>query len=184
MPVLKNGAWTQDVADSTHQSSPMLAEWLKNYLSKNSPVIDFGSGNGFYLSELENDGFECCGVEGFQLNNFKNKHTIIHDLTKPIDLETKGSVLSLEVAEHLPKSGEQTFLNTLTKHCNGDLILSWALPLQPGVGHVNCRPQEYAISEIERRGFTYLPIQTQEARENIDLNTDWFTRTLMIFKKK
>lgn len=184
MPVLKNGSWTQDVADSTHQSSPMLAEWLKNYLNNKLPVIDFGCGNGFYLSELEKHDFICTGVEGFRLNNFKNRNTIIQDLTKPFDLKRRGSVLSLEVAEHLPKSAEQTFLDTITNHCNGDLIFSWALTGQPGVGHVNCVDQNYAISEIERRGFIFLPIQTQDARENIDECCNWFQRTMLIFKKK
>lgn len=181
--VLNNGAWTQDTADATHQSSPSLARWLSEYLNKNRVVLDFGCGNAYYLSKLAEEGFQCIGFEGFQLNNFLFENVYVFDLSQPINFDFKGAVISLEVGEHIPKEGEQNFIDNVTKHCDSDLIFSWALPKQPGVGHVNCQPQDYIIKEVERRGFTFLPIQTQECRDIIDDNTDWFRRTLLIFKK-
>lgn len=179
-----SGVWSQQEADQFHQSSPKLARWLANYLPKDQHVIDFGCGNGFYLNELSKEGFECTGVEGAKLDNFLFNHICIHDLTQPIHLAWRGSVISLEVGEHLPPAAEQTFMDSITNHCTKDLIISWALPNQPGVGHWNCLSQDYVIDQVVKRGFKYLVRATTEARENIDDNTDWFRRTLMVFRKK
>lgn len=183
MSELTNGIWDQFTADKYHQSSPKLAAWLANYLPKEEHVIDFGCGNAFYLGELSKQGFKCTGVEGTKLNNFLHDNVLIHDLTQPIHLVAKGSVISLEVGEHLPKSAEQTFLNSLAEHCTKHLIISWALLNQPGIGHINTQPQEYIIDQIRGRGFKLLPYKTMEARNNIDDNCDWFTRTLLIFER-
>lgn len=181
--VLENGAWTQDTADETHQSSSNLAKFLLEYLSKDRPVYDFGCGKGYYLNELAKQGFKCVGVEGFQLNNFLHDDVIVHDLSKPFDMGEQGHVISLEVGEHIPKSGEQSFLDSIARNCKGKLIFSWALPGQPGVGHVNCQPQRYIIREVERRGFKYLPDVTLQTRAIIEDNVDWFRRTLLIFER-
>jgi SAM-dependent methyltransferase len=181
---MTEGIWDQFTADKYHQSSPKLAAWLAGYLSKEKSVIDFGCGNAFYCAELAKLGFESVGVEGFPLNNFLHDQIAIMDLTKPFNMPIRGSVISLEVGEHLPKEFEQTFLDNITNHCSGDLVLSWALPKQPGIGHVNCLPQEYVINEVVKRGFDYYPLVTVEAREHIDDNCDWFRRTLLVFGKK
>lgn len=182
-----NGIWSQWTADKYHQSSPKLAAFMAAQLTvtSNRMIMDFGCGNAFYCAELANMGFNCLGIEGFKLNNFLHRDVEIHDLTKPLELGCRGHVISLEVGEHLPKSAEQTFLDTITKHCEGLLFMSWALPGQPGIGHINCQPQEYICDEICRRGFSFLPQMTIEAREShIDDNTDWFRRTLMIFRRR
>lgn len=178
----ETGIWSQTEADKYHQSSPKLADWLAKYLPPDEIVIDFGCGNAYYISQLEKVGFRCCGVEGTQLNNFLHPNIKIQDLTQRVNLGFIGSVISLEVGEHLPKDAEQTFIDTLCFHSNGALIVSWALPGQPGVGHINCQPQEYIISEFERRGFRYIPEATKDARAHIDKNTDWFERTLLVFQ--
>lgn len=188
MPVLENGVWTDDIADATHQSSPKLATFLKGYLDKTKPVMDFGCGNGFYCSELEKDGFKCIGIDGYPLKNHLNKHFKVHDLTKPLDIRSllqlvTGNVICLEVLEHVDKKFEQILLDTVTKHCSGKLIFSWALTGQPGVGHVNTVEQSYAIEQIEKRGFALNELATLEGRENVDKNCDWFERTLLIFDK-
>lgn len=184
----KNGIWDQSEADKYHQSSPKLAKWIEFHLvmeeGEDDPVYDFGCGNGYYLHQLSLNGFTCVGFEGYMLNNFIHSPVVIHDLTQPIHIERKGSVISLEVGEHLPKSAEQTFLDTITDACKKTLIISWALPGQPGVGHINCQPQDYIISEIERRGFSYMPNQTMDGRDNVDPNCDWFERTLLVFTRK
>lgn len=180
---MTEGIWDQFIADKYHQSSPKLAAWMAEFLMPDKPVIDLGCGNAFYCAELAKKGFQCLGVEGFPLNNFLHDHVVIKDLTQPIDLPVRGHVISLEVGEHLPKSAEQTFLDTIAKHCTDKLILSWAEIGQPGIGHVNCQSLGYIISEMEAREFKLLPEAIREARKNIDDNTDWFRRTLLIFEK-
>lgn len=180
-----NGIWDQFLADRYHQSSPKLALWLASFFDPNKHVLDFGCGNAFYIGELASVGFRCTGVEGYKLKKFYHDDILIHDLTKPINLHcSDGNVLSLEVGEHLPEAAEQIFLDTITSHCTGKLVMSWALPGQPGVGHINCKPQEYIMDEVKRRGFLLDVEATVDARKNVDDNTDWFRRTLLVFQRK
>jgi hypothetical protein len=187
MKAQNNGIWNQWQADQYHQNSPKLAKWIEWFLAyknaENDPVYDMGCGVGYYIHHLENNGFTCYGIEGFKLNNFMCSNPLIMDLTKPIEFERKGSVISLEVGEHLDKSAEQTFLNTVTNACKENLILSWAELGQPGVGHVNTQPQEYIISEVKKRGFKHNEKRTLEAREQIDECCNWFRRTLLVFER-
>lgn len=179
-----NGVWNQWQADQYHQSSPKLAKWLGSYLPKDEHVIDMGCGQGYYISELTKKGFECTGVEGYPLNNFLHNRIAIHDLTQPIHLTERGSVLSLEVLEHIEAKYENIVLDSIARHCTKHLILSWAEIGQPGIGHINCVYQKYAIRQVEERGFKYLPKITNEVRKNwIDKNTSWFTRTLLVFER-
>jgi SAM-dependent methyltransferase len=182
--VLENGVWTQETADETHQSSPNLAKFLCKFLPKDELVYDFGCGNGYYLGELEKEGFACTGFEGFKLNNFKCKEVIVHDLTKPILVGFMGSVISLEVGEHLPKSAQETFMQTVTNSCNGKLVFSWAEIGQPGLGHINTRDQKEVIADVVNRGFIYLEDLTLQVRKTIEENTSWFQKTLLLFERK
>ena len=178
-----SGIWDQTEADKYHQSSPKLAAWLASYLPKEEHVIDFGAGNGYYLSELAKQGFKCTGVEGMKLNNFLHDNMLIHDLTQPIHLVAKGSVLCLEVMEHVPECGEKHLLNSIVEHSTGIVVMSWATPGQPGVGHINCKPHKYVIEEMKFRGFIFDLEKSKEARENADEHTSWFKRNLMVFAK-
>src|SRR4051812_23236219 len=120
--ITETGIWTQDTADETHQSSEALASFLIGYLDKDKVTFDFGCGFGFYLSKLEQAGFTegCLGVEGYKLNNFLNKQTLVWDLTTPVNIsdgdgnKITGNVISLEVGEHLPKEAQETFIQTVT----------------------------------------------------------------------
>jgi len=197
--ILPNGAWTQDTADATHQSSEALAKFLIGYLDKDKPTFDFGCGNGFYLSKLEEAGFKYCkGFEGTKLNNSLNRETVVVDLTRELNLVWKtgavgmstqdehiwkGNVISLEVGEHLPKEAQETFMQTVTKHCAGKLVFSWAEIGQPGLGHINCRDIDEVIQDVRSRGFIYLQGLSEQVRATIEDNCSWFQRTLLIFEK-
>lgn len=181
----ETGIWSQDLADSVHYRahSNTLLKFMADFFDKGETVIDFGCGDAFYVAELEKQGFDVLGIEGEKLNNFKTNEILVADLTHPLTLGMTGNVISLEVIEHIPEQFEQIFLDTITSHCKSKLIFSWALPGQPGEGHVNCKPKEYAISEIEKRGFKFLIVKTAEARMKIEENCDWFRRTLLIFER-
>jgi hypothetical protein len=105
------------------------------------------------------------------------------DLSNHLDLGFKGQVLSFEVEEHIPAQYEQIFIDTIVLHCNSILILSWAIIGQFGVGHVNCRSQEYIIDQIEQRGLKYNKEDTLFIRNAEYKNAPWFKNTLMVFRK-
>lgn len=177
-----NGIWNVDHAKH-HESSLKLAEWMKNFLPKDIPVIDFGCGTGFYMGYLERNGFETYGFDGYVIPQPLCTNFFQKDLSKPVNFHKTGSVISLEVGEHLPKEFQEIFVENLINHCNDFLILSWAEIGQPGIGHINCRSQIDVIEDIVSRGFWLMHSETDDARRNIDDNCDWFRRTLLIFRK-
>jgi len=179
---MKNGIWNAEHAKH-HQSSEKLAKWLAGYLPKESVVIDFGCGNGYYMGYLEQLGFHTAGYDGNKSIEILCKYFRVCDLTNKLRLQAKCSIVSLEVGEHLPKEAQETFMQTLTVNCENHLILSWAEIGQPGIGHINCRSQEDVINDVESRGFKLNKEATADARNNIDDNCDWFRRTLLIFNR-
>jgi hypothetical protein len=178
----ETGIWNQAEADLYHKSSPKLAAFLCRYLDPSIQVVDFGCGQGFYISELESVGFKCVGIEGLRLNNFLTKNIRIADLSKPYVFIDKLNVLSFETGEHIPQEFEETFLDNITIPAI-KLIMSWATPGQGGVGHVNLRSHEYIINKIESRGFKLNTVDTAIIRRNVDKQCDWLERNLLIFDR-
>ena len=76
------------------------------------------------------------------------------DLTIPqYGLPIYDWVICLEVAEHIPKEYEDTFLSNLERHAKTGIILSWAVPGQPGHYHVNNKPLSLVIEVMKKFGF-------------------------------
>jgi hypothetical protein len=178
-----NGIWNKENAEH-HQVSPRLAMWISDYLKENNCIsfCDFGCGNGYYVNHLLNNGFSGIGIEGNEKGIQFPLNVFVGDLTNKLFLKHDCSI-SLEVGEHLDKIYQELFMQNICISANKVLILSWAEIGQPGIGHVNCRSQQDVIEDVKKRGFDFMETPTFEARQNIDDNTDWFRRTLLIFKK-
>jgi hypothetical protein len=95
----------------------------------------------------------------------------------------KGQVLCLEVGEHIPLEYEQIFIDNVCRHCDSRMVLSWAIPGQGGIGHVNCRDNDYIIAQIARRGFVFNQLLTDYLRDDIEMGVRYFKDTLMVFDK-
>jgi len=67
--------------------------------------------------------------------------------------DSPDCAICLEVSEHIPKDLEKVFLDNIANAAWKQLFISWALPSQPGHGHVNCRTTEWVVSEILKRGW-------------------------------
>lgn len=181
-----NGIWTKQDAEH-HQVSEKLAMWIIKimYMYGLKTFCDFGCGNGYYVNQLlkEYDEFYGIGIEGNAQGIEYPTNIFIQDLTKKLNLSHDLSI-SLEVGEHLPKESQEVFMSNVCDSAKQMLILSWAEIGQAGIGHVNCRSQEDVIADVESRGFIWDKELTKDARNNIDDNTSWFRRTLLIFKRK
>lgn len=182
--ISESGIWGEEEAEH-HQHSEALAKFFIAYFDKETRVYDFGCGLGYYVKHLNDARFLAWGVEGAILKGCLIPSKVIqHDLTQPFTFNNRqGNVICLEVGEHIPPQFEQQFLNSITAACSCKLVMSWALPLQGGLGHVNCQPQEYIIAEVCRRGFAYKEDLTLQVRETIEDNCDWFRMTLLIFER-
>jgi SAM-dependent methyltransferase len=123
-------------------------------------VVDFGCGQGAWLSVWRSMGASIVGVDGPYVDpsQLLIDAAAFHpaDLAKPIDLGRRFDLVqSLEVAEHLPATKAEQFIETLTAH--GALVLfSAAIPGQGGENHINEQPLGYWRAIFRTRG--YVPI--------------------------
>ena len=180
--ISETGIWSEE-EKIYHANSEDLLKSIKDLFDPTKPVIDFGCGTGFYLRELSKIGFNnLIGFEGTSVPDQPGVTFKIADLSKPIlDNTTYGQVISFEVGEHIPEKYEQIFIDNITRYCNSRLIISWALVGQIGLGHVNCKPMDYIINEISKRGFIYNDELSLNIRNLPHLTTPWFNNTIMVF---
>jgi hypothetical protein len=61
--------------------------------------------------------------------------------------------------------------------------MSWAVPGQAGIGHINCRSNEWVIEQMAKRGYRFNEERTASLREAVkNCHCSWFRNTLMYFK--
>ena len=90
-------------------------------------------------------------------------------------------VISLEVAEHIPKKYEEIYVNNLIRHIDSHLITSWAIKGQGGDGHVNEQDEDYILNMYKEKGMVYQK-EVSEALRNV-ATLSWFKETIFVFEK-
>tara|TARA_R100000995_G_C3459008_1_gene112107 strand:+ start:117 stop:686 length:570 start_codon:yes stop_codon:yes gene_type:complete len=177
----ERGYW---VGENKHHTDKGLKSALCEFVSEQSSLVDFGCGDASYAKEIAQNGLDVEAYDGnpvvvSQTNGFAK----VLDLSEPFDLERKFDVvMSLEVAEHLPKKYEEVYVDNLIKHTNGWLIISWAVPGQGGKGHFNEQPEEYVLKLFENKGFSHKDEYSKYLRNSIT-NLSWFKNTIFVFNK-
>jgi hypothetical protein len=180
-----------------HQHSSRLLIKIMEYFPKDVPVIDIGCGHNFYVSVLKYAGYSAVGCD---LVDLGSKYFFVTDVTKTIQIGQallnckdykkdalipyeKMNVLSLEVGEHLPSELSSSYLDNLTKF-GGDVIMSWAVEGQAGIGHINCRNNDWVIEQMGKRGYNIDLGKSNSLRDAVaDCPCNWFRNTLSFFKK-
>lgn len=180
----KTGIWSEDEA-WTHAFSYSTAKYIGDYFEKDVPVIDLGCGKGTYVQYLIDRGFkDVSGIEGSELENMDSDIIFRWDLSQPLNnLSHSGNVISIEVFEHIPRQFEAQFVQNILNCCSGKLVLSVAVEGQPGLGHVNCRNNDYVIALFEGQGFKFQAERTAEIRAKVEPHVDYLRNTLMVFER-
>ena len=170
---------------SAKEVVPLLVELLKP-----ETVIDVGCGVGTWLAEFSSKGVEVCGADG---GYCRDAGLVIDRLNfHAVDLRAcsqTGEVpgikrkfslcLSLEVAEHLPESCADGFVNLLT-NLSDVVLFSAAIPDQGGTNHINEQWPPYWIEKFRNRGFIpndIIRILTWDNR-NIE---PWYRQNMVMF---
>lgn len=166
-----------------HQHSNKLMKKILEFFHKDISVMDLGCGHNWYVSVLRYFGYDAWGTDMVYLGS---KYFVPGDLTilRPKEnMNTlKINVLSLEVGEHIPADKAAVYLDNVVSFGGGDIILSWALPGQHGIGHINCQPNEWVIDQLLQRGYKLQQEKTNELREAVKYcHCNWFQNTLMYF---
>ncbi len=179
------GVWGQEEATkSGYPHNDALRDKLCAVFEKSKTIRDFGCGDAYYIAHLQEQGFEVFGYDGFIPENSKlpSKCTAI-DLTDPALVLFRGQVLSLEVGEHIPAEYEDFFLNNITRACSTRMVLSWAIPGQGGIGHVNCLTNDQVMDRLAFRGFVLNVRLTEYLRKDTPMSVKYFENTLMVFDR-
>ncbi len=167
-----NDLYYRYINQGSLQSARVLLPIVSRHFLVRS-VVDFGAGQGAWLRAWQELGTEdVMGVDGAYVHRsallIPSQRFIAADLTKPIRLpRTFDLVQSLEVAEHLPRSAAETFIDILVAH--GKVILfSAAAPGQGGEHHVNEQPYTSWRDLFHERHYTAIdmirPVLARDAR--------------------
>ncbi|KAF4730532.1 hypothetical protein FOZ62_001499, partial [Perkinsus olseni] len=155
-------------------------------LPMDSSLCDFGGLDGRYALWLNDTGL----VEAYAVDGIRGIFELTDGAVMEADLTTPNltlwrqfdCVLSLEVAEHIPKQHERVFLENLARHARECLIVSWALPETLGEGHVNSMSEEESHRRVvEVTGFVRDDTATKMLRESAEI--EWIASTVAMYVK-
>lgn len=124
-------------------------------LIKPRTVIDFGCGEGWWLSVFAEHGCTVTGVDdghGELAIPTDRFHRVDMASAVTIDLGRYDLAVSLEVAEHLPASRANWFIDTICAHAD-TVLFSAAIPAQGGTNHVNEQWPAFWVEKFEARGY-------------------------------
>lgn len=187
----ENGEHTYYSPEELQRSkfSPNLARLLAKTLDRNLPVYDMGCGIGKYAAWLEQEGFVVLGIEGHpQARSVAVTPSIASwDLSKPLPRQILGmpggSVVSIEVGEHIPAEHAETFVSNLVAMCKSTLLLTWAIRGQGGHRHINELDEQEIVPMVEARGFRLDREKTAEWRKTAGDDLRWFKRSIYCFDR-
>lgn len=159
-----------------------LAKAIANWFGKKLPAYDLGCSTGKYVNVLKEQGL---GVQGFDATpGIGGSHPLIDelDLARPhVFTEKPGNVMCLEVAEHIHPEDEAHFLTNLQALCADKLVLSWAVPKQGGVRHVNEQSPEHVALALAEKGFAIDRDASNSFRAHATIK--WFKDSLYAFQR-
>ena len=182
-----SGGWCQRISGASskeHVTDENMVKYLSNFL-KGKEVASFGDGPGMYkkkISELNQVKlYDAYDGAPFTEETTDNRCKFL-DLSVPIyHLPKYDWIVTMEVAEHIPKSYESIFLDNVVRHAKEGIILSWAKPGQAGFSHINNQPFDYVVKQMESRNFKW----NMELSEKIKkaAKVPWLKDNLNVFER-
>ena len=169
----------------THTDEGTL-NWAIHYLDVKS-MLDIGCGPGGMVELANNMGVDAFGVDGdYTLKRYDESKFLIHDfqtgpapITKHYDLGW-----SVEFVEHVYEKYIPHYVQAMQK-CKY-LIMTYAPPGHGGHHHVNENTEQYWINTLQKYGFTYDPVLTNQMRNASTMGTKkkhrFLQRTGLLFK--
>lgn len=148
-------------------------------------VIDVGCGIGIWLSVFKELGVQdVWGIDGDWVDRkmlqIPAERFVSCDMTKPFRMERQFDlVVSMEVAEHLPKQSAEGFVDSLVRL--GPVILfSAAIPYQGGVQHLNEQWPDYWAKYFREKGYVVVDCMRKRIWQNDHVDW-WYTQNSFIF---
>lgn len=183
MEIHPHGYWT--IADRRYRFDKRLAKNIAKFAKGRGveTILDVGCGGGAYTFFLRDMGFE---VDGFDGNphtpDITNGECMVADFATYLNILPRDMILCLEVAEHIPRSRQGVFVDNLLKSSPDIIIISWAVEGQGGMGHINCRNNDYVINLFSNYDYSYIEDASLELRRRSSMS--WFKNTIMVYENK
>ena len=180
----------RDVEGPAARSAQRIAQSIINDF-RVTRVVDVGCGTGALLEALRDMGCEVFGLEyakaALKYCRARRLNVAKFDLERNIfnDNRTFDIAVSMEVAEHLPETVADRYLDLLTQ-LSSIVIFTAAPPGQGGTNHVNEQPPSYWIDKYQQRGFEHAEDISKRWRETWKASGDvqsWYYQNLMIFRR-
>lgn len=148
-------------------------------------MASFGDGPGIYkkkITELNQvKSYEAYDGAPFTEKTTENRCKFL-DLSVPVyHLPKYDWVVSMEVAEHIPKKFESTFLDNIARHAKRGVIFSWAKLGQGGFSHVNNQPFSYVVEQMRIRGFKLNKVFSKSIKKAATL--PWLKDNLNVYER-
>lgn len=169
-----------------------MAEYIAHTFKPES-ILEFGCGLGLYCHFLKTrlDTNRVFGIDPepmggvfdsptgpkqLAINIFSDKH--------PEPLEQKFDlVMSIEVAEHIPRENHDFLFDFLVSHTSNWIVFSGARVGQGGHGHIAERDEEDWKTEFLKRGMIFQGELTRNIRLACNEKNINHQRNLMVFKR-
>jgi cyclopropane fatty-acyl-phospholipid synthase-like methyltransferase len=183
-----NEAYYDSIDDLSERSADAIADTICRDIAPKT-LLDVGCGSGALLAAVASRGVRAIGLDYSETAmQVCRKHGLtVHkvDLRSPtnkysgLDFDV---VISMEVAEHLPRSAADRFIDFLTTS-GRTIVFTAATPGQGGVGHVNEQSHEYWTKKFQDRGFTLRKDLSLAWRDEWRARgtANWYFGNVMIF---
>ncbi|XP_052816028.1 uncharacterized protein LOC128242763 isoform X2 [Mya arenaria] len=163
------------------QLVPVLAEFFKDKC-----VGSFGDGPGRY-KQLLTDTKKLKGYDAYDGAPFSEKtsegRVSYLDLTLPqYGLPLYDWIMSLEVAEHIPREYESVYIDNIVRHAKEGVVLSWAVPGQEGYSHINMRTFEYVKDLFDKLGFDHDAESSEKLKKASKL--EWLRTNTNVYRRR
>ncbi len=188
---LYNNSYYEELDKEALKSSSLIAQTISKAFSPKK-VLDVGCGTGALLKAFKDIKIEGIGLEysevALDICHSRDLKVIKFDLERKsviqnINQDSFDLVISLEVAEHLPESVSDNYIDLLCSY--GKVIIFTAATLgQGGTDHVNEQPHEYWINKFWVRNYIFDQVLSFEWRNEWRIRhiAPWYYNNLMIFK--
>jgi SAM-dependent methyltransferase len=180
-----DAAYFETQVQGTRQSAAVVVPLVMELLSPRS-VCDVGCGTGIWLAVFEEHGVE--EVLGLDGDYVRGALQIAPERFVAADLEqgvpAVGSfdlAVSLEVAEHLPRSAAEAFVAGLVGLAPAVLFAA-AVPGQGGEGHVNEQWPTYWQELFEQHGYRPLDCVRPRVWSNEEVHF-WYRQNTLLFAR-
>uniref|UniRef100_A0A915HM12 Methyltransferase type 11 domain-containing protein n=1 Tax=Romanomermis culicivorax TaxID=13658 RepID=A0A915HM12_ROMCU len=179
------GAWCRQAVKTKHFTDERLALSLA-IMFENKTVASFGDGPGEYKTLVEQTDL-VRSYTSYDGSPFVEEDTAKRvkylDLTVPhFGLPVFDWIVSLEVAEHVPAAYEDTYVSNIVRHARDGVVLSWAVPHQIGVDHVNPRDRNYVVRKMQSYCFDFDLSKSNKLKRMATIA--WLKKNILVFRRR